>query len=418
MVSPAQGCKRDQSGSRESNICQPIVLRDYILLTLKAYKQHDGTVQRSSTLLFIAALMFCSALGLTNGRAGTITWQFTDSMAIARAQHTATVLRDGQVLLVGGRGNGDPESAELYDPVSGQWSNAQDLGYEVDYHTATLLPDGTVLVAGGIKPSLTGPAYKTAKLYDPVTGTWKPTGDMNRGRYSHIATLLPNGEVLVAGGATDHGITIASAEIYDPATGQWRFTGSLNEARGLHQAVRLKNGKVLVTGGYDDDFSTLSSAEVYDLLAELWSETGSMGTARISFTLSRLSNGKALAVGGFLACPPICSSLKSTELYDPTSGTWAPGGDLTVGRSFHAATDLPKERVVVTGGFDEDLSTTASAEAYDPVYQRWVTIGPMRSERLRHTITRLHDGRILIAGGSVGLDEFIENTAELGTNTR
>ena len=138
-----------------------------------------------------------------------------------------------------------------------------------------------------------------------------------------------------------------------------------------------------------------------------------MGTARIYFTLSLLSDGKAMAVGGFLACP-ICSSLKSTELYDPTSGTWAPGGDLTVGRCFHAATELPKRRVIVTGGYDEDLFTTTSAEAYDPVRQTWMAIGPMRRARLAHTTTRLQDGRMLVAGGTDGF-EFYENTAELGT---
>ena len=117
-------------------------------------------------------------------------------------------------------------------------------------HTATLLPSGNVLVAGGYK------GLSSAELYDPATGMWTPTADIGAGRYWHTATLLPSGQALVAGGVIDGGRR--NTKLYDPATGDWSRTGRLNTARTFHTATLLPDGKVLVAGGNS------SSAELYD----------------------------------------------------------------------------------------------------------------------------------------------------------
>src|ERR1035437_379106 len=77
------------------------------------------------------------------------------------------------------------------------------------------------------------------------SGTWANTGSMNTTRTAHSATLLPNGQVLVAGGESSTG-GLTSAELYNPVTGKWTFTGSMATRRYAHTAVLLPSGEVLV----------------------------------------------------------------------------------------------------------------------------------------------------------------------------
>jgi N-acetylneuraminic acid mutarotase len=118
-----------------------------------------------------------------------------------------------------------------------------------------MLPNGQVLIAGGY----TGRSHPdmvytvTTEIYDPVAENWRNTGAMNQARANHTATLLPDGTVLVTGGGYVYftgGISFATAEIYDPTTGAWTYTGSMNEARVNHTATLLPDGTVLVIGGY------------------------------------------------------------------------------------------------------------------------------------------------------------------------
>ncbi len=100
-------------------------------------------------------------------------------------------------------------------------------------HTATLLFDGRVLIVGGDR---TG----TAELYDPSTGAFTPTGNGTTAHGGSTAALLPDGRVLIAGGT--------NSEVYDPSTGSFIPTGTLPANQGGFMATSLTNGKVLVHG--------------------------------------------------------------------------------------------------------------------------------------------------------------------------
>src|SRR4029077_8383643 len=138
------------------------------------------------------------------------TWSATGNLANDRFNHTATLLRNGKVLVVGGAGNGETR-AELYDPASGRWTATGKPNIERHFHTATLLSDGRVLVAGGYDDTITHNPTTSAELYDPATGAWTSAGSLADARAYHTAALLPNGEVLVAGGF-DRGTYLASTE--------------------------------------------------------------------------------------------------------------------------------------------------------------------------------------------------------------
>src|SRR5205823_3655444 len=141
-----------------------------------------------------------------------------------------------------------------YDPATGTWSSAGTFNFARWFHTATLLPNGKVLIAGGLGPTgvNTFSSFNSAELYDPATGTWSLTGNLNTGRDGHTATLLQSGKVLVAEGSNcpslNDCVNLKSAEIYDPATGTWSSTGNLN-IFSFGPATLLQNGKVLVIGG-------------------------------------------------------------------------------------------------------------------------------------------------------------------------
>ena len=180
------------------------------------------------------------------------TFSVTGSLMTPRVLQTATLLPNGKVLIAGGY-NGSPDSltsAELYDPVSGTFSATGSLTIPREHHTATLLHNGKVLIIGGSGPS---PAYdrRTVVQRNGVS------------RHAFITrALLPNGKVLVAGG-----IPTASPFVVSRATAaSGAFSGTASPgARELHTATLLLDGNVLIAGGTSTGANALSSAELYNV---------------------------------------------------------------------------------------------------------------------------------------------------------
>jgi WD40 repeat protein len=360
---------------------------------------------RIGLILPLAGLIGSAILVLGTAKVTTAqpvypSWSYTGNLNEARRFHTATLLPNGKVLIVGGINNNCTSggcarlsSAELYDPATGTWSITGSLNKARDFHTATLLPNGKVLVAGGEYFGFSN-SFGSAELYDPATGTWSITGNLNTPRAFHTATLLPNGRVLIVGG--DNFGALSSAELYDPLTGTWSITGNLNASRGdAHTATLLPNGKILVAGG------GLNSAELYDPATGTWSITGS--TAHSYYRpATLLPNGKVLVGWG------------DNELYDPATGMWSFTGNLNYARAHHTATLLPNGTLLVTGGVGHGAfgSTISSAELYDPANGTWSPTAYLNMFRWSHTATLLPNGKVLVAGGE-GVGYENTNTAEL-----
>ena len=131
-------------------------------------------------------------------------------------------------------------------------------------HTATLLPNGQVLVAGGYGLTY---ALASAELYNPATGTWTATGSLATARYFTRRRYCRMGRCWRPAAAHKPFDRVARTELYDPATGSWGVTNNLLPARFGHTATLLRNGRVLVSGGGSSD-GVLARADVYKLARE------------------------------------------------------------------------------------------------------------------------------------------------------
>ncbi len=190
-------------------------------------------------------------------------------MKVPVAYGAATLLYNGQVLITGGLEAATNSTTatvpsnlgQLYDPVSGSWFlTTLNLNTARAEHTSTLLINGQVLIAGGLVSSSSGPTT-SAELYNPTTQTFIVTGNMNSARELQTATLLNSGLVLLAGGTFKSPET---EELYNPATGAFATTGSsLSTAIAAHTATLLNNGMVLLAGGENPDPTELSVTELY-----------------------------------------------------------------------------------------------------------------------------------------------------------
>src|SRR5208337_183231 len=254
---------------------------------------------------------------------GSQTFAAANAMNVARWLHTATLLNDGTVLVAGGSDLANEEtldSAEIYNPATGTFTllsstlNTARVG-----HTATLLNNGQVLIVGGYDPG-TG-LIADAELYDPPTQTFIDLGDTNAPRYEHTATMLQNGQVLIAGGDTDPTPSAAfnTAEIFDPVS--QTFTPvpvPMTAMREGHAAVLLNNGQVLITGGDIPGTGSLNTAEIYDSPSNTFTAvTSTMTAPRISQVMTVLNGGQVLITGGATDSPGSSTALNTAEVYDP-----------------------------------------------------------------------------------------------------
>lgn len=304
----------------------------------------------------------------------TDTYGPTGAMANARAFHTATLLQDGRVLIVGGGGSTSSDGGtgipapedipppEIYDPATGTFSLTNgNTAIPHAMHTATLLADGRVLIAGGLtvpEPGTASPApdgtssgvaSAAAELFDPATGTFAVTGSMTTPRIWDTATLLADGRVLFVGGLAESNLTASpdlgvaadttprTAELYDPASGTFSATGAPATGRIWHTANLLQDGHVLVAGGANLDPATnttdsfLTSAELFDPSAGTFSPTGGMPEGLALHTGTTLQDGKVLLAGlGATAIQRMMGAsgsspdvLASALLYDPGAGTFS-----------------------------------------------------------------------------------------------
>ena len=277
-------------------------------------------------------------------------------------------------------------------------------------HVAALLPNGDVLVAGGCTTSGCEGETAATEIYRAGARRWVPAAPMTRPRSGHVAVPLRDGRVLVLGGWS-RGRPSASAELYIPRTGRWVATGSLSAARGAPTATRLRDGRVLVVGGTDGT-RTLRSAELYDPRRSRFVPAGRLAVARAAHAATLLRDGRVLVVGGSNE-----SGVQATaELWSPRTRRFSAAGRMAKPRHKHAAVTLRDGRVLVVGGSDDRdfRGRYDSAELWRS--GRFASTGRMSSARFKlpDAVVALRSGDALVAGGATEVERFNSNSGRFG----
>ena len=342
------------------------------------------------------------------------TFSATGNLNQARAGHTATLLKNGRVLIAGGWDSTARKlsSAEIYDPETEAFQPTGNLATPRSNHAAALLGDGRVLITGGYTIDCAGEGCVagdgTAELYDPATGVFRPAGRMVAAHANHAAVLLPSGKVLLVGGNLARGGVArpAPAELYDPGTAGFQALGWA--AAFGSSATLLPGGRVFIAGGWNSP-----SFWIYDPGRGVLSPAGSLATYPIGMywhTATLLGNGSVLIAGG-ADDGDGANTLGNAELYDPASGTFTRIVPMRP-RSSHTATLLPGGSVLMAGGgySPVEAQSAAVAEIYDSTTASFTATGAQLAARGGHTATLLVDGRVLLAGGgsfgSLGVTEI------------
>jgi hypothetical protein len=288
-------------------------------------------------------------------------------------------------------------AAPALGQASGTWVTTGSMpGPSLGGYTATLLPNGQVLVAGGLD-SATNTAYATAFLYNPSTGTWTETGSLLTARYSHRAALLANGDVLVTGGQNNTGGTLADSELYNPSTGTWSKGATMVEGHHDHSMVLLSDGYMLVAGGYCSrtycgNGNPTYSADLYNPSTQKFVEAASMHEGRGSTELTLLQNGSALIAAGGAAGDDDATC--SAEIFTQGHG-WKLTSSLVqcaTGATITYAVTLPNGNALIENG------NTAS-EFYVPATNVWQAT--LNQPNVHGPLALLTTGNVLVAGSAL-----------------
>lgn len=295
----------------------------------------------------------------------TGTWRYTGlgsqtSMNFRRAGHTATLLSDGRVLIAGGAvgaqynsGVGGvttffTNSVDIFDPATETFTPTGPMVGERRSHSAILLKDGRVLVLGGWTD---GYSYPQSEIYNPATQSWTALPNVQTHGYSTALALLPNGKVLGAGGGYPTNIV----DLFDPASNTWQAMTPLLNARSGATAFGLPNGQVFVAGGVDN------TAELYDVTAN----SGAGGSVLVPGSLTvgsnqsavQFSNGNVLLASG--QTNDNCgTTTPNVQLYNYASNSLSPQTPLLTSRLLFPMTLLQNAQVLSAGGLNVQCSGT------------------------------------------------------------
>lgn len=305
------------------------------------------------------------------------TWTRLSDMSDGTVGHTATLLHDGRVLVTGGyTGDGNLDSVKAYDPATDTWSALTPMFKERWTHNAMLLPDGRVWIFG---------YERGTEIYDPVANHWTRGPSIAANGSNGGVCMLASGRLHVSGG-NDPG-TLADSLLFDPWVARFLEAPPMTVARTGHTATRVPNGDVVVVGGaatverFSDDAG--------------WAPDPSLPDRLDGHTATVLRTGELFVIGGANAA----GVTAKTWLRNRDDLTWREGPSLRAPRRDHATHVLPDGRLLVFGGRGEDGSVLATTELLDTERGVWSLGAPMARARVGMGHALIPRGVVVVFGG-------------------
>jgi hypothetical protein len=341
-------------------------------------------------------------------------WSYTyPSLNYARSGHTANLLPDGRVVVMGGlNGTGTLDTGEYMNPASSSkaWTLAGGkLSVSRENHTATLMPNGNLLIAGGYTQAASTGPVSNADIFYPYSNTIVQASSMTVARQNHTAVMLPfgpsAGDIMVIGGKSPTAY-LNTSEIYISTSNLWiQLGGAMTYSRSHHTSTILQNGNILVAGGLNAN-GEVGYSEIFNPSTMTWGSVAKMQHARHDHTATLLSSGLVLVVGGNDSSGEVFEA----EVYDPVAGAWSSLSPTDLlyspipGRMRHTASLLPNGNVMFLGG----ATNGGSSLQYNSIYYPEVNLladdssAILTPPRALHTTTVLPDGNVLAIGGFDG----------------
>ena len=273
--------------------------------------------------------------------------------------------------------------------------------------------------SGGQIPAMDAPAGEDASDSGPSCsgdggpGTFTCTGSLSVGRDAPLAAALPDGTVLVAGGWNGATGVLISAEIYDPVAGTFGPTGDMAGGHlwgGWGAALpALANGKVLVAGGLDVTGAVSSAAELYDPVARAFSNTGPMLFGAISMSPVVLDDGSVLFIGGWTSVTPQTAAelpgwsyagggTAEVQRYYPALGAFRKTGSLAEARLFGCNVRGSTGNVLAISGAQGPADVERNVEQYDVNVGLWSVVANFAGAQFCAGGFALPSGQMLLTG--------------------
>jgi len=306
---------------------------------------------------------------------------------VAQDLSQVTLLQDGRLLFTGGEGNGQ---CSLFNPETLTWEMAASPMVVPRFgHNALRLADGRVVILGGIGYPFPNEAVTRAEIFDPVTGRFSDAGYVDPATARDKATLLADGRILLLSGLGG----LREAAIYDPLFQDTFPAQNTTISDAKSSAILLSDGHVLIVNStptpeiFEPERSFLQPFESVGGLAQYGNEG----------TFTRLQDGSVLVTGGFQLGSN--TPVQTTQRFIPALNKFVPDSPLPTPMVSHGSVLLADGRVLVAGGDDAPWVPTSKCYIYDPAQGSWTLAPPLGTPRTKPILTRLLDGRVLVAGG-------------------